>query len=200
MGIVFDFACTWFICLVPLIVHLIADSPRFTSNFERFIRSPFADGGWVWALIFSPVPIICLRVVCKVLMRSRTPGEMLCGYSAVSTGPAYYGWLQQIGVAMWQFVLVALSMPMICLPVATSVLFCMSLLVLLSIFALPLVLVVPVMTFFIILIYWMSLFLKPKEAGTLETNYDLFCGVKVIEYAVPSESSHIGAKTVAASE
>ncbi len=200
VGIVFDVACTWFICLVPAIVHCVADSPRFTSNVQRFIQSPFANGHWVWALIFSPLPIICLRFVCKVLMRSRTPGEMLCGYSAVSTGSVYHGWLQQIGVAIWQFLLVALSIPMIWLPVATSVQFSMCLLVLLTIFALPIALVVPIMTFFVTLVYWMSLFLQPKNEGTLETKCDLFCRVRVIEYAVSSESSHIGAKVSAASE
>ena len=178
VGVYLDLAFAWLICLLPWVVHGFLRGISLGRGINGLIESPFSDGGWVLLLSLSPFPLICLRLMCKLVLKSPTPGEMISGVVATSSGSLVVRLFQNFAFALWQHTSVILSV--LCL-FAPALMTLLSLrpylgdayqlfgsLWFLSVFSL---LLVPAL----------SWFYRPHNSAQLESRVDTFIGLKVAE-------------------
>lgn len=124
IGLAFDWLIVAIVCLSPYFLHRLFNpdfSDRFKSVFDISVdpASPMAAVILLAVSLVTPIPLIYLRILCKVLWRVPTPGELLCGYSAkaesIGIGAIFshvwYGFLQYVVLMLSGAYVLAILVP-----------------------------------------------------------------------------------------
>ncbi|MFA7339699.1 MAG: hypothetical protein WC028_23155 [Candidatus Obscuribacterales bacterium] len=127
-ALVVDWAISSGIVSIPIMFNL-GTLPEFSASFDfmqRLYHAIAKDHVVLYsvALLFTPVPIIYLRLCFRVFMRSGTPGEMLMGLMIDFRRKNSSGWMNEIlyGLAQYCYVLCSCVLGTIAFFVATTVL------------------------------------------------------------------------------
>lgn len=106
----------YFDCFFLLVLWGIAGAihshkiPHWDLNFELYDPlAILARANWFNFSVFTPIPLICLRLACKIIMAASTPGELLCGLVSASSSRLPIRILQNIGFALVQYIVVIVS-------------------------------------------------------------------------------------------
>lgn len=110
MGLCFDCLCVFLLAVLPLFFHWLNNRHDFVNGLGGLADSAYAAVPLLLFSLFSPLPLLALRFVCKTVMKMSTPGEMLCGYSSLATEGGLAGALQQLGLALCQYMLIVVSL------------------------------------------------------------------------------------------
>lgn len=113
-GLLVDWLIVSALCLAPFFIHSLTN-PEFARKFKTVfdisgnLSSPMAAVVLLVFSAFTPIPLINLRILCKVIWRVPTPGELLSGYSAKSRRSGAMALLNEIGYGSLQYGLLWIS-------------------------------------------------------------------------------------------
>ncbi len=189
VGIYFDCICLAALWFFPGLIHNVRAGNFSSVRHASDLIASLADTNWLLLLVCTPVPLITLRFFCKVVMGMPTPGEFLCGYASVSDGSLVVRSLQNVGIALCQYVVVCVSLlgaPLCAILAAFPPLWLLTLphnwpqyLASFAEVRWVFILGCPVLTAYLI-VYFPSLFLRPKSAVHFESLIDRLCRMKVV--------------------
>lgn len=186
-GLIVDCLCSTAICVTPMIVHLVVNAEWFVDGKFSSVNPALGGASLMLVAIYSPFPLMVLRLVCRVMLRSRTPGEMLCCYYNVGgSGSLSVAW-RQAAYALLQYLAVLASFILAFLPAA---IFCILKVILEGLFY-PFY----VSSRFAFVLFQclsamilLSGFFRPHNGELLCSYFDKKCGLDVVEDD-PFESS-----------
>lgn len=179
VGTYFDCICLLLLASIPLLVH----GQPAAFDFQRLMQGQ-AVQFWSCCLreaaVFTPIPFICFRFVCRVVMRLPTPGEMLCGYVNICVRPGPFSWLRQLCFAGCQYVVVAISV-LLGLLCAFLLYIALGSLQSWGVFGSVFRLFSLLCIFHVVLLVELTAFNESSDPGLLEGNLDALFGLKVVD-------------------
>lgn len=179
VGTYFDCICLLLLASIPLLVH----GKPAAFDFPRLMQDQVVQSWSCYlreAALFTPIPFICFRFICRVVMRLPTPGEMLCGYINICVRPGPFSWLRQLCFAGCQYVVVAIgvSLGLLCAFVLYTALGSLqSWGVFGSVFRVFSLLCI----FHVILLFELMALNESSTPGLLEGDLDVLFGLKVVD-------------------
>jgi hypothetical protein len=108
IGLWFDCFCLVLLWLLPAAFEDFFSSLGASKHSFGHETKAVSSAALYW-LLCTPLPIISLRFICKYVMHTPTPGEMLCGYTSKSTGNAVFALVQNFGLSLSQYLIVLLA-------------------------------------------------------------------------------------------
>lgn len=202
VGVSFDILCSSILCLIPFWVH---------GTFDGLLKGDFAEVhflGWLLSLgenerpktdviqsilshhyvaltcLFSPFPLLIMRLVCKCLIRTKTPGEMLGQYSNLFDQKRRLNWMRQAGVALSQYFLLNLIMPLVAFAMIPAMFLCFLLTIITTgTGILSFVIIPPLVGFYVIACFFRS-FYTPAKKGSLLCGIDKLLGVDIVDLRI----------------
>jgi hypothetical protein len=178
IGIFIDLLFAWLICLTPWVAHGPIGTSCLGRGLQEFIYSPFADPRWVFLLACSPFPLICLRLMCKVVMKTPTPGEIISGVSITSSGSFGVRLFQNFAFALWQHISVILALVCAIGPVLITSILLRTLTVFCPEWVIGALFLPACLA---ILVFTLGGFYRPGKSGGAESRLDKILGLHVSE-------------------
>lgn len=108
IGLWFDCFCLVLLWFLPAVFEdFLSGFGAHKHGFSHETKA-VSSAALYW-LLCTPLPIISLRFICKFVMHTPTPGEMLCGYTSKSTGNAVFALVQNFGLSLSQYLIVLIT-------------------------------------------------------------------------------------------
>jgi hypothetical protein len=184
VGLMFDFACLWIVWFLPCIFHGLLSFGYSEEAFAQ-MTAPLAGANWLMRAAVTPMALISWRFFCKVVMCAETPGELLCGYSAVSKHQGMRNWCDQIGFGFWLYVMCLVGHCFASIPY-----------VLLGVLMTDNQMyriwngnmgaaILPSFGYVLVMTGLLSVFFVPASKGSLDAGVDRLCGLRVVQANSP---------------
>lgn len=182
IGLLFDWICVVALCSGPLMLHQFTNKVLLSDEILGPSNAAFGGSVILCALTWSPLPLICLRLFCRCILRQCTPGEMLCGYFTATAGAKGSNFVQQAGFALVEYLAVIVSLLVACIPAAVMALICVQFLF--AVFGPRFGAFVASFLCFEIgyTVLMLSLVFTKVRADGLESVVDRICGLRVVEH------------------
>ncbi len=182
IGLLFDWICLVALCSGPLMLHQLTNKVLLSDEMLGHANAAFGGSVILCALTWSPLPLICLRHFCRVILRQSTPGEMLCGYFTTTEGAKGSNIVQQTGFALVEYLAVIVSLLVAFIPAAVMALICFQFLFAVSGPRFE-AFVASFLCFEIgYTVLMLSLVFTKVRADGLESIVDRICGLRVVEH------------------
>lgn len=108
IGLWFDCFCLVLLWFLPAVFEDFLSGLGVHKHGFSHETKAVSSAALYW-LLCTPLPIISLRFICKFVMHTPTPGEMLCGYTIKSTGNAVFALVQNFGLSLSQYLIVLMA-------------------------------------------------------------------------------------------
>ncbi len=182
IGLSFDCLCVFLLAVVPVLVHYFTDARQFDPAVLLPEAAQHYTGSFLLAAsLCSPLPLISLRFFCRIVMRSRTPGELLCGYYPVSKNAGPVTLVQHLSYGFFQFVMALAALSLSTVVAALSAATLASKLEGLITFGYVELGAVFILVYCPCAILVLSVFFEHPPDSGYESGFDELCGLKVVE-------------------
>ena len=182
IGLLFDELCLMALWSLPMYIHGLDFAAVAHGGLNTFLNSQFDGALFLMQSIGTPIPLMSLRFFCKVVMRMRTPGEVVAGYSCISERPGASSLFRQLTFAFAQYVCLGISLAAAALVAAVVTMIVMVFprlaSIIVSLGEIPEIIVCATLVLAPYLITLGSLF--KQTDGQLESRVDKLCKVSVV--------------------
>jgi hypothetical protein len=182
VGLSFDCLCVLLLAVIPVFVHYFTDARQFNPDVLLPDAAQHYTGSFLlFASLCTPLPLISLRFFCRIVMRSRTPGELLCGYYPVSKNAGPLTLVQHLSYGFLQYVMALAAVSLSTVLAALSAATLASSLAGLITFGYVELGAVFLFVYCPCAILVLSAFFEHPPHSGYESGFDELCGLKVVE-------------------